>query len=221
MSARKHLDHGKGYRQKKDKRDGDYLLAQLLAAAEPEQELVSQAWKPGPILDQGKTSSCVGHGCYQLLKTEPFLHTTTLTPFTIYGEARKIDEFPDNVEGTSVRAGLKVLQAHGHISNYYWARDTDEMIRYLITHGPLIVGTSWLSGMESVDAEGFIKVRGADGGGHCYVIGSYLREKDAFALVNSWGLPWGIEGGALVRVADFQKLLNQGGVAAAVVETPK
>ena len=212
--------HGRGFRQEPDSRDEAYPLSALMAMnAGPKRTPVSKAWKAGPVLDQGATSECVGHGCKLLLTSKPIVWPTTFSASEIYKEARLNDEFDDKAtEGTSVRAGLEVLKVHGHIDAYYWASDVEQVAEYILTRGPVIVGTDWLEGMNTVDAKGFARATGRNTGGHCYVGHRCNFKEEWIGWQNSWGKGYGIRGQFKMSFADFDKLLKRGGVAAAVQE---
>lgn len=206
-----------GFRQLPDERDARYPLSDLMAGAG--KRPVSKKWLPGEVLDQGRTSSCVGHACWQLLASEPTMCLSNLSPYDIYGEARKIDEFPGDADtGTSVRAGLNVLRNHGGIRAYYWAQGIDDAVEYLLKLGPLVLGIRWADSMFSPDAKGVIHPVGRGGGGHA--IFAYAADwKGKFVtLRNSWNATWGKRGDCKISFTDLDKLLREGGVAAAVEE---
>lgn len=207
-----------GFRQVEDTRDARFPLALALKAArgkKPRQRF----YKVGPILDQGQTSSCVGHACKQLLASEPISQGEGLSPFTIYREARVIDEFPDDAtEGTSVRAGLEVLRRRKLIASYLWAQNAEQAVDYILRIAPLVVGTDWKADMSVPDSKGIVSVSGASEGGHAYfAMGADLAE-GTIQFVNSWGIEFGMGGMFSITIDDFDKLLRQGGVAAAVRE---
>ena len=211
-----------GFRSVSDPRDSKYPLSALMGkrvSTAPRKKLLFKSYKLGSILDQGNTSACVGHACKLMLTSEPWQQKDTPSPFTIYREARVIDEFPDDsTEGTSVRAGLKVLQNRGLIKNYYWAQDAEHAVDFVHRISPLVVGTQWFSGMNTVNAEGFVDVRGDDEGGHSYLACGVSLEKNAILFANSWGVQFGFSGLFWMKIADFAKLLHNGGCAAAVQE---
>ena len=212
--------HGMGFRQLPDSRDDTYPLSALMAMRPgPKRIPVSKVWRPGPVMDQGQTSECVGYGCRFLLAAEPVVWPTSITASKLYTMARGLDEFDDEAtKGTSVRAGLQALELLGFISAYYWARDVEQVAEYILTRGPVIVGTDWLTGMNEVDAKGFARATGRNTGGHCYVGHRCNFKEEWIGWQNSWGKGYGIRGQFKMSFADFDKLLKRGGVAAAVQE---
>jgi hypothetical protein len=92
--------------------------------------------------DQGQEGACVGYGCSRMMS---LLNRKRYDAQWLYHEAQLADEYSDTPpgEGTSVRAGLGILQAKGHvvsragkdlpvslaegIAAYRWATTVDEV----------------------------------------------------------------------------------------------
>lgn len=223
---------GGGRLRSVDKRDMDHLLPPPRAAAPTGTARVYRHWYAPPALDQGRSSSCVGHGCHMLLRAAPVLNNKGIPdPYQIYNEAQLIDEWPGidpEVEGTSVRAGIKALKAHGYISSYRWAFDGPTAVNHILNVSPVVVGWSWHEGMMSVDDFGFIYPKGRMVGGHCViVVGCNTLDKcpdgniGSATLVNSWGGNWGRKGRAKISLKAFDELTRDYGEVAAVFETLK
>lgn len=210
------MTRGKGFIQLFDPRDEQFPLSIPLAKAPPSNLIVSH-WEHGPILDQGSTSSCVGHAAQQILTSTPFRQKGE-SPFKFYKWAQDHDEFPPGTQGTSIRAGCEALKHFGYIKAYYWAKDVTQMAEYVQKIGPLFVGTDWLTGMDKPDHLGLVQVRGNSTGGHAWVINHVDLQKGIFGGVNSWG-PWGpLQGRFLLPIEGFAELFKRGAVAAAVQE---
>lgn len=210
-----------GFRQKPDPRDAKYPLDAIMGTSL--QKPVSKVWKVGKVLDQGTTSSCVGHACFQFQASEPIATVhPKLSPFDIYGEARKIDEWQDNDDvdaGTSIRAGLNVLKREGIIKSYHWATSAEQCLEFLLKYGPLVFGTTWTQGMYETDANGYVTPMGREDGGHAYFAHSGNWKKREITFINSWGESFGKAGHFKMRMKDIEKLLRDfGACAAAVVE---
>ncbi len=207
-----------GFRQSPDPRDFAFPLSQLMGVAK--KRPVSKAWKCGPTLDQKQTNACVGFSSFQFQVSEPNVRThDVLTPEQIYAEARKNDEFPGEAdEGTSIRAGLNVLKAHGIISAYHWEQTAEEALEYMLKFGPVIFGTDWTSGMMEPDTHGKIRPTGALLGGHAWFAHAGQWAKKLITGRTSWGLSFGKGGDFLLSLPDINELFKRGGVAAAVVE---
>ena len=208
-------DRGLGRLVSFDEQDRDYPIRALFAG-----ETVLPAsrywWNLGARLDQGNTGTCVGHGWVHYLENGPVTQPGQLDPIDFYRECTKVDEWPGNDDGdlqfgSSVRAGAKVAQAKGLITEYRWAFTFDEALVALMTVGPLVLGTDWYTGMFKADGAGFIKPTGQIEGGHCYVVdGANLKERKA-RILNSWGPSWGVKGTAWITFDDLDYLIREQG----------
>lgn len=202
---------------------------------------------PDPTLNQANFGTCVGNGTAQSLNTDPVEDhytegmgqsaTTGLgTARALYYEATVLDGAPDDPDapgggqqGASVRSGMKALHNRGRIGGYAAAASTDEITAWLRTKGSVVAGTDWLDGMFVPDANGVV-LTGSVAGGHCYLLdehvpagavnaaGKVSRARRTASATR--GTTWGIHGRAYIAVADFAKLLAQGGEAWAAVELP-
>ena len=210
---------GLGRREAKDPRDALYPLRAALPparaiAALPE----SKYWSPGAVLDQGPTPQCVAYSWTQFLLTSPIKSKLSVlgSDFMqrVYREAQTVDEWPGEAyDGTSVRAGAKVLTRLGHLAEYRWAKNADEVKTYVLSRGCVIFGTNWYEGMFYPTHDGYLKIEGQIAGGHAYAIVGYSKPRDAFRILNSWGIGWGEKGRAWIKRTDAQILLDQDGEA--------
>jgi len=207
------LNRGLGFVPGHDDRDGQYPLARLFRQSRP--KLKSRMLPVPNIMDQGQTSECVAYSCVLALQMPPHA-LGWRDPSWIYREAKKIDGLKPGTDGTTLHAGFKVLKREGLIGGYWWASGVDEMVRYLLESGPIVVGTSWLSRMDHPNRERYCVAKGLDSGGHAYVVTGVDWVKSRFQLANSWGTGWGFGGKAWIRITDMDKLLKQGGQAAAL-----
>lgn len=163
-------------------------------------------WTAGLQLNQGAESSCVGYSAEGLLLASPYRQYLPQGGSWIYKEAQKIDEWDgEGYEGTSVRAGMQVLQQAGYITGYVWAYDWDTLKQFLGTVGPVILAITWLNSMFQRDKDGFVKVDPASGvaGGHAILCRGYSAY-DSLRLRNSWG-DWGE---CWLKRKDFEMLMN-------------
>jgi hypothetical protein len=214
-----------GFKQLPDDGDKAFPLSRLMGVR-AEDRVISKVWKPARVTDQGSESSCVGHSCWKLLGSEPFVNPAqdSITPSRIYVEARNVDEWQGtDYDGTSIRAGLSVLKSHGLIQAYYHAEGFDDALEYLLKRGeaggPLVLGIRWPDSMFYPDTRGVIRSVGKGGGGHAVL--AYAANWDAHMVTirNSWGEDWGIDGDCLLSFDDLKMLLSEEGSAcAAVVE---
>ena len=150
-------------------------------------------------------------------------------PFDIYNAAQLIDEWPGvDYLGTSVRAGIKVLNKQGYISSYRWAFDGATAVNHILNVGPVVTGTDWMEGLMSVDKKGFVYPKGRMIGGHSVIfVGCNTLEKcpdgnsGSVTFLNSWGTSWGSKGRAKLSIQAFDQLIRANGEAAAVFEVYK
>jgi C1A family cysteine protease len=203
MSVERKMGRGFAF----DKRDYNFQLTQEKMGAV---DKTFQYWHVGAVTDQGSESSCVGHAWANWLKASP-VNVDPMRPSGLYELAKFVDEWQgEDYDGTSVRAGAKILKMTGHIQSYSWAMDVDTVVQVLLQKGPVVVGTKWLSNMFNVDKRGFVDVSGADIGGHAYLLYGVNVEKGFVSIRNSWG-DWGKKGNAKMWIDDFACLLDDYG----------
>lgn len=173
--------------------------------------------------NQHETSQCVGYSLTHWLEDAPVLHERETPPVVqpdyVYSEAQLIDEWPGtDYDGTSVRAGAKVLQQLGYISEFRWAMTAQEVAVAVLEVGPVVVGTVWTEDMFNPDSEGKIRPTGASAGGHAYLLNGYDARTGYFRIKNSWGREWGKNGYAYIHINDLQLLLEADGEACLALE---
>lgn len=136
-----------------------------------------------------------------------------------YQRAQTMDEWPgEDYDGTSVRAGAKVLQDTGFISEYRWAWDGMEAIRAVLDIGPVVVGTNWYEGMFEPNDRGLVVPSGSIAGGHAYLIDGANLNRGLVRLKNSWSKSWGRGGRAVMTITDFSRLISEDGEACLATE---
>jgi len=212
---------GTGFIQKPDPQDANFPLGDVIGAVDDprSQEKVWQL--PAHLLNQGSTNSCVGHACVHFILTAPIM-SHSVDPIALWHRAQEIDEFPGNEgtnSGTSVRAGFGVLREENLITtDYRWAANADEALRFILTRGPAVVGSKWYPGMGSPD-NGMMSLSGNPGTtGHAYLLFGFSPDQDAFMMANSWGAGWGINGCAFLPYDSLDQLMQQGGVVCSAIE---
>lgn len=199
----------------------DYPMGQVLQDALPRVLPEYRYWLNGPILDQGQTNSCVGYCCAQWAQTSP-IRTRLPSDYglVIYRRALQIDEFHGEADtGTSVRAGVKVLEEQNRVERYVWAYSAEEVKQWILAFGPVVIGTQFTTGMRDISGPGwYMNPTGNMLGGHCYEINGYSKSRNAFRTPNSWSIRWGDRGRGWLRYGDLDMLLRARGDAVGIIE---
>lgn len=200
----------------------DYPLSARLATVPPSTRSHRYWNAEGWWGDQDGTSQCVAFAWTHWVEDGPVTHEgrpPILDPGDLYDEAQRVDEWPgEDYDGTSVRAGAKVLKMLDLISEYRFASSVGEVVKTLLELGPVVAGTAWVQGMMEPDAEGFVEVTGSSVGGHAYKLDGVNVKRGVLRLKNSWGQGWGRRGHAFIAIEDFEKLLRQDGEACLATE---
>lgn len=221
MALKKHK--GLGRVGTRDHRDLMYQMSELLPPTT--ERTFRYWWDEGYWGDQGHHPACVGFAWLHLLEDGPVTQEprtkgeTRFDGLEIYREAQKRDEWAgEDYEGTSVRAGAKLLRERGLISRYYWAWDVATVERALLDLGPVVVGTDWFEGMFTPDEDGFVHPTGAWVGGHAYLLNGVNVKERKVRAKNSWGRNWGENGQFWLHYDDLATLLARYGEACVPTE---
>lgn len=204
-----------------DKRDALHPMRKLTRRLELP---ASKMWtsRQAYVLDQGQTPHCVGFAWAGFLQAAPFCHQlTNADGDRFYGLAQQNDEWPGtDYDGSSTRGGAKALRALGLITGeYVWAQTEEDVWKFVLGRGPVVTGTTWLTGMFDPDSKGYLNLTGGEEGGHDWCIIGASATRQAYRMQNSWGLSWGQNGRAWVRRADYKQLLETlGGDCCSAVE---
>jgi hypothetical protein len=172
--------------------------------------------------DQGATPQCVAYAWTHWLEDGPVAQpgrAPCVDPAELYRAAQRADEWEgEDYDGTSVRAGAKVLKARGYIAEYRWARTIDALVYALLEQGPVVLGVNWYAGMESPDARGIVRAAGEILGGHAIVANGVNVPRGLVRLKNSWGRAWGRSGRCWLPIDDLARLVAEEGEACLAVE---
>ncbi len=195
-----------------DARDRAYLLRPAASRR------TSRYWSDnGWWGDQGRTSQCVAYAWTHWLEDGPVAQRGTppcIKPAVLYRAALEVDEWPgEDYDGTSVRAGAKVLQARGFIASYHWAYRAVDVVNTLLEIGPVVLGVNWYQRMDTPDREGVIRVGGRLEGGHAVVANGVNTATGLVRIKNSWGRSWGRDGRCWLPITDLERLLGEDGEA--------
>lgn len=186
----------------------------------------------GHSIDQGNTGTCVGHAWRNFLRAKPIMtEKGGPSAWDIYRNAVVLDVWSDNdqeaklpdgdrgfASGTSVRAGAQALQVMRRLPSYMWAFNLVDTVNWVLTQGPVVLGTNWYSGMDFPDEYGFCRVFGTFEGGHAYLLRGVNTKTKIATLENSWGDSWGQNGAFYMSFADLERLILEEGEACTAVE---
>jgi len=216
-----------GRRISKDERDKQYLMRRLLAptrAVLPTNKL----WKiAAKNLDQGDYGTCVGNAWANFLRCAPIQTTADESmALKIYDAAILLDEWTDNDNdtdrqmGTSVRGGAMAVTNMGKLKSYLWAFELQPAVEWVLTMGPVVLGTTWYSSMMKPDAQGIVQIKpGArDLGGHCYLWRGADTKKALAYCCNSWGDSWGLSGNFAIPFKDVETLIHNDGECCTAIQ---
>lgn len=203
-----------------DSRDNGYPLRALTQLRSTPPAIKFKYWPPKAILDQGNVPQCVGYAWASVHQGSPLRYKVDPgVPGSIYQKAQAVDGFPLPHDGTTVRAAAQVCRDEYHfLQTYAWAQSIDDVIDWVLQHGPIVVGTNWYSEMFQPDTQHIVHPRGSIAGGHAYVVDGYSRSSDLFRCRNSWGTGWGRRGLFWMQSNDLLKLWSEDGEAATSVE---
>ena len=182
----------------------------------------SYTWSCAFHLDQGSTSSCVGHAWAHEVAARPAVDSVdSALAMRLYHRAQQLDPWPGaepDYYGTSILAGAKATQEEGRIGEYRWAFGLLDLILAVGYRGPAVVGVNWYEGMFFPDRDSVISPTGRLAGGHAILVNGVSVTKDLFRIHNSWGSNWGTGGDAFITFDDMDRLLHEDGEACIPVQ---
>jgi hypothetical protein len=196
---------------------------------------VRKTWSINPkALDQGDTGTCVGHAWRNFLRCAPILtEKTGPSAFDIYRSAVLKDTWSQNDDeaqlpdrdagldfGTSVRAGAEAITAFGRLKSYVWTFELQPAVEWVLTQGPVVLGTNWYSSFMHPDAEGIVRItpNAQISGGHAYLLRGVDTRRALARCANSWSDNWGVSGNFYVPFRDLERLIHEDGEACSAVE---
>ena len=212
---------GLGRLREWDDNNHRYLLPRMVTPRR------KRMWNLPKILDQGDTPQCVAYASFHFLTAGPISNRKMdFTEADLYAWAQQRDEWPgEDYEGTSALGAMKALSEKGYVKEYRWALDADTLAAWILSTGPIMMGTNWHEEMENPDSAGFIHPTGAIRGGHEWcVVGVDLDKKcgdegvGAVRMAQSWGPGWGQKGRAWVSLQAIKALLAEQGDAVTPTE---
>lgn len=169
-------------------------------------------------LDQKDTGHCTGFSIANFGITLPvFDHFNNTSGHSFYYKCKVEDGEPLQENGSSIHSVAKVMKKEGIIKTYAFAKSIKEIVYWVLTKGPVIVGIEWTEGMFEPDKKNIIRPTGQIVGGHALLIDE-VKRPGLVGLHSSWGDEWGVNGRAYMTFADFQKIFARNGEAIAAVE---
>lgn len=203
-----------------DERSRNYPIRRTITAKKPR----SYTWSCDKHLDQGSEGACVGFSLTHELIARPAVVSGVASKFArekVYWEAQKIDPWSGGAypgakpqyEGTSVLAGVKVVQSLGYFKEYRWAFGIDDLILAVGYKGPAVLGLAWYESMFEPHSCGYLHVFGDVAGGHAILCKAVNVKEQYFVLHNSWGPSWGVGGDARISFDEMARLLDEDGEA--------
>jgi hypothetical protein len=170
-------------------------------------------YSSGPLLNQGSERACTGFCGANFLNGAPLKTSPAKTnedAFGFYYRNREIDEWPgENYSGSSVSAMCKQLISLGHIEQGAVTKSFEEMVRWKLYKGGLMISTPWYEGMYRIDSRGFVRPTGRYVDGHAIWDRAITAWRSAIWF-NSWGDNFGFGGNCYVAEADYRWLLQKG-----------
>jgi hypothetical protein len=201
-----------------DKRD--HLMSAVMAgmAVQPR---VDKHWPAKSVLNQGLYPECGGFSWAHWGICAPVEQKwTNAMGRSIYRECKKLDGSP-NEDGTTLRAGAKVMLTRGRIQRYFWAGDVDEALEYVSRYGPVVFGSVWTASMcRPSFFSATIKATGKVVGGHAYLVCGVQWSRNRARIHQSWGIDWGDDGECWISIPDLRAVYKDGGEACAALERP-
>jgi hypothetical protein len=206
---------------KEDERDKSFPVANVISTSSLPNIPKKNWWADGWYGNQGSTSRCVVYSWSHWFEDGPVIENIILgrqKPIfdtgQFYIECQKRDGInEESYEGTTVRAGAKVLKELGIVKEYRWAFSIDEVIKAVTYLGPMVVGTMWYERMSNPSSKYIMTPRGNPLGGHAYMINGIDNNNELFRIKNSWGTRWAQHGQAYISFRNFEKLLLDHGEA--------
>jgi hypothetical protein len=185
--------------------------------------------------DQGKEGACVEYGLtHELGATPVVVPKATLKHLRdghrIYWPAQLEDPWPGGsyigaspfYEGTSVLAGVKVVQRLGYCDSYHWAFDIDTLVQGVVSEGPAVLGINYPRSWFDPRPSGLVEAADRNAGGHCMAMTGVLfnyrltgetRRMDVAVFPQSWGLGFGDRGRIYVELSELESRMKDDGEA--------
>jgi hypothetical protein len=200
----------------RDYRDANYLArnhhTELRAALADESYELPPRYrgKLTSFIDQGARPFAVGAAWRHWLSASPM--ATKLGPAydEIYRAARKLDMFPIEGSGATLRSGAEYMRSLGYMSNYLWLENVNDVrVALLLGLGPVLAASDWWTGFaDPIGNEATLT--GVIEGQHAYMLAGWDDPRGAGRIINSHGLLWGDKGAKWVASDVIGTLFQDG-----------
>lgn len=215
-----------------DPRSRNYRITPFVEGVTPK-TVIHEVPKNLP-LNQGKEGACAAFGWSAQLAVGPIFNpATNASAFDMYRQIQIEDRRHGRyfAEGATVLAGAEVARRQGKISGYKWTFGMDDLRNAIIAKGPVVLGVSWYDSMYNTGPGGRITINGPLVGGHCLLAIGYIHNHPVwggnwYALLNSWGPTYGVQGVGYLREMDMAFLMSkkeqgEGCIADEIAPTPR
>jgi hypothetical protein len=162
--------------------------------------------------NQGGYNACVGFSTSWMMSIYNCIPQQKYDALWLYHQAQLLDgdpeTSPENDVGTYVWAAMYALQKLGHkklkennpdardgIMSYYWATKTDDVRTAIALGRPVVIGINWYNEFmtpQLIRGEYWIgkSQMSSSLGGHAICVCGASDKRQAFKLINSWGLTY-------------------------------
>lgn len=187
--------------------------------------------------NQGGYNACVGFSSSWMMSIYNCIPQQKYDALWLYHQAQLNDNdnetSPENDVGTYVWAAMWALQHIGNkkqkeqnpdlkdgILSYYWARNTDDVRAAIAIGRPVVIGVNWYEQFmtpQTIKGEYWIgkNILTKSLGGHAICVYGASDKRQAFKLVNSWGLSYPM---VWLPYKVFDRLMTEYGEACIAVD---
>ncbi len=217
------VERGKGWLPGRGTNPGSFLFA--ATPGQRHTDVSAKHWTAnGWWGDQGATSQCVIYSGLHAMHDSPVPRPgpkPLVLPQTLYWEGQDLDgtSHADAHSGLSMDAGAQVFKRRGLIGSYRWAGDLDDVLDALMV-GVILIGSPWMTGMDSPNFAGVVQFTGRSTGGHQFVANGFSKRTRLIRCKNSWGRGWAARGYFYLPFDAIPLIFRADGAACIVREIP-
>lgn len=173
---------------------------------------------PVPLTQDG--SKCVGFALETWERSAPSpMYNAALSGDTIFAQAYMNDGIRGPHYGTTLNAGVKVLQDAGIVKWVRYSQNPDEIRNFILNNGPVVFVSPWHYDMTYEPPDGYAIPVGPVDYWHAYECNDWVSsgvDGQSLGCINNWGSYW--NGARLghfrIHLNDEQTLIREGAYAA-------